>query len=320
MDEFALIAEYFSDIGPQQPALKNTIGDDCAIIDLSDGPAMAVSIDTMVVGVHFPPESTAEQIAWRALSGAVSDLAAMAATPLAFTLALSLPEPDQDWLRGFSQGLRAAAQQFQIRLIGGDTTRGPLTITVQVHGLLSQGCLERKGAAVGDRVLVTGTLGDAALALQCMQQQVELTSQQRDYLWRRFYRPDIRCDFSAAIAALASAAIDLSDGLISDMEHICAASHVAAEIVVDRLPQSSLLQTLCATAQQRYALQLSGGDDYELCLTAAPAQLPAIFAIAGEMNVRLTDIGSVGVGNGLQLVTADGAGFELAGTGYRHFT
>ena len=320
LSEFELISHYFADgLTTGHPAIELGIGDDCAILTVAAGQRLVMSIDTLVEGRHFLAEAEPFDIAYRALSVAVSDLAAMGASPLAFTLALTLPSAEQAWLQAFSNGLRSAAQHYGIALIGGDTTRGPLVISVQVHGCLpNEQQLLRSTAKPGDRIYVSGKLGDAAAALAIMQQQLAVEAPHKGYLLSRFNRPQARLQLGQQLLSVASAAIDISDGLLADLEHIAEASGVAATIYTDRLPLSAALCASCDQQQaQRWAL--NGGDDYELCFTVSPEQAETLPAIAGECGLALTDIGEISTGSGVRCLDADGKVVELPSTGYQHF-
>lgn len=269
--EFSLIYRYFSALG-RGLAVDLSVGDDCAILRLQAGERLATSVDTMVAGVHFPQDSFPEDIAYRAVVAAASDLAAMGARPLGMTLALTLPEADELWLTTFSQGLAEAVTACELPLVGGDTTRGPLTITIQVLGALplAQGLL-RGGARPDDKVYVSGTLGDAAAALAFMQGQWQPPAEAADYLLERFNRPPVRLNLGLELLGSATAAIDVSDGLLADAGHIAAASGVKIHIDPEKLPISGALSTHESAAQiKRWAL--GGGDDYELCFCLSRAE------------------------------------------------
>ena len=247
----------------------------------------------------------------------------MGARPLAFTLALTLPAAEPAWLAQFSEGLAAAADHFQIALVGGDTSRGPLTISIQVHGLVAGQCLRRDTAVVGDSVFVTGTLGDAALALPYLLAaqppgQPLPDEAQRAFLQQRFYRPDLRLALAESLVGVASAAIDLSDGLLADLGHLCRRSGVAAEIHASCLPASDCLLALTA-AGQRPSLQLTGGDDYELCFTAPPTQREQLQEFAEMLDVRITEVGRLLPGTGVTALDASGRVLNLPAAGYQHF-
>jgi len=304
-DEFALIARYFRPLqdAAGSAALRLGIGDDGALLALEPGEVLATSVDTVVAAVHYPKDAAAPDIGYRALAVAASDLAAMGARPLGCTLALTLPQADPHWLRGFSRGLGEACGDFQLPLIGGDTTRGQDTvITLQVLGGVPEDlALRRSGARPGDRVCVSGTLGDAAAALALWRGDWSPAVQYHGALAQRFYRPASRLGLGQALRAVASSAIDVSDGLLADLAHLCSASAVAMELDGAALPLSEALQG--ETRARDWALH--GGDDYELAFTLPPGQaLPA----------GCSCIGRVTAGSGLMV-----DGEPVAARGYRHF-
>jgi len=312
LSEFELIARYFDSQDfalPEAEGVLLGIGDDAAILRLPPGEDLAVSIDTLVAGVHFPAASSPEQIGHRALAVNLSDLAAMGARPLWFTLALTLPEADETWLAGFSRGLAALARRHHVALVGGDTTRGPLSITIQVHGCVPPGlALRRDGARAGDDVWVSGHPGTAALGLRQL-----LAGGARDEAARVFAAPAPRVALGLALRGLASAAIDVSDGLLADAGHIAARSGVAIALERERLPFSPQLESL-ADRDDACALALGGGDDYELCFTAPPRHGAAIAGAAADLGLACTRIGRVLAGQG-----ATCAGFVPRTGGYQHF-
>lgn len=309
MDEFALIKRYFQT--PFNSSLDLTGGgDDCAVLSLPEAYRQVISVDTMVEGRHFPADMAAEDIAFRALAVAASDLAAMGAKPWWFTLALSLPEASEPWLKAFSEGLKTLADDLGIQLIGGDTTRGPLTVSVQVAGLLPlQQCLYRSTAKVGDIIAVTGTLGDSAGGLS------QWGHTQADaFLRQRYARPTPRIDAGQKLLNFASSCVDISDGLLADAAHIAERSGVSMRINVEQLPISTALKTQMGEALARqYAC--SGGDDYELCFTIAPQQL-ALLALT-DLSFRC--IGEVRAGTAVVLVNNNGETLTSPSTGYNHF-
>ncbi len=315
-DEFSLISRYFSAFGAGS-AVALGVGDDCAILNLEPGERLATSVDTVVAGVHFLEESLPEDVGYRAVAAAASDLAAMGARPLGMTLALTLPDADELWLHSFSQGIGAAAQELALPLVGGDTTRGPLTITVQVFGALPEGkALLRDGAQVGDAVYVSGTLGDAAGGLAVLEGRYRPKPAAAEYLEQRFFRPSPRLALgmlllgagpgkSEEAGARASAAIDISDGLLADAGHIAAASGVQIQIEAEQLPLSPALQAH-PDRDQVLRWALAGGDDYELCFCLPPgATVPA----------DCTRVGEVVAGGGVSC-----PGFDDLAAGYNHFS
>lgn len=320
MGEFDLIERFFHQTAAEQPGpgVALGIGDDCALLDLPAGQQLAVSADTLVAGVHFPQDATPAEIAERALRVNLSDLAAMGAEPLWFTLALTLPEADEAWLRDFSRGLFAAAGGYACALVGGDTTSGPLSITINVMGAVPRGKgLRRDGANVGDFVLVTHHLGDGAGALAVLQNRWTTSEEYEAYLRQRFYRPEPRLREGQLLRGLASAALDISDGLVADLGHICAASDLAAIIDVDALPLSPALQS-CPDREQALRWALSGGDDYELCFTLPQELMPEVGLLIAQGQLQASVIGELVVGQGVH-VERDGRAYPLDQTGYQHF-
>lgn len=328
MDEFALIRHYFATLTPERPGVRLGVGDDCALLDPPVGETLAVTTDTLVAGRHFPQATRAFDIGWKALAVSVSDLAAMAATPRWFVLALTLPEADESWLAEFAHGLAAMAHAAGIALVGGDTTRGPLSLTITAVGSVPAAqALRRDGARAGDAICVTGTLGDAALALRrgaaypsladagganaCLQTEADDAA-----LRIRLDRPTPRVEAAVALRGLAHAAIDLSDGLAGDLAHVLAASGVGAEIEAERLPMSPAFARL-ATVDDRLALQAAGGDDYELCFCLPPERLDEARAQLGDLP--LTAIGRITAEPGLRWRSADGGWLEPRLQAYRHF-
>ncbi len=272
LSEFELIREYFSQGLAQRDDVELGIGDDAALVNLPPGHSLAMSLDTLVAGVHFPLQTSAEDIGYKALAVNLSDMAAMGAEPNWLLLGLTLPEVDEAWLQGFCHGLATLASQHQVSLIGGDTTHGPLTISVQVNGVVPQGqALKRSGAQPGDLVFVTGSLGDAGLGLSLVldEKSLGLSQTQQDYFIARLNRPSPRIEAGLALRSLATAAIDISDGLLADLGHLLTASGVGADIYIEKLPVKAALKTL---SEQWWQLPLTAGDDYELCFTA-PASL-----------------------------------------------
>ena len=318
--EFQLIRQFFQREQAEQPAagVLLGIGDDCALLDIPVGKQLAVSVDTLVAGMHFPTDADPELIAERALRTNLSDLAAMGAEPLWFTLALTLPHADEEWLRSFSRGLFACARDYKIALVGGDTTSGPLSITIQVMGATAPGAaLRRDGANIGDFILVTNTLGDGAAALAAIQKTHIFADEHTDYLLQRFYRPTPRLVESAMICTIASSALDISDGLVADLQHICDASDLGAVIDVENVPLSPALQSL-NNVPQALEWALSGGDDYELCFTVPPEKMADIAMLIAQGKLQATVIGEMVAGNKV-ICEYEGQPFELTRTGYQHF-
>lgn len=312
MDEFQLIRHYFTGLTAGSEGVLLGIGDDAALLSVPSGREFVVTSDTLVAGRHFPIETRPFDIGWKALAVNLSDLAAMGATPRWLTLALTLPEQSADWLAGFSEGLKALADLHGIALVGGDTTRGPLSITITAMGLVRAGAaMRRDGAVEADLVCVTGTLGDAALALR------QLGDAGADHtLRRRLDRPTPRIEAGRVLGEWGRAAIDLSDGLAGDLNHILVASQVGAELRAEKLPQSpAFARNAPADA---LALQLHGGDDYELCVCLRGDDFADAQASLSKIGVPLTRIGVITAEPGLRL--REGATVRaIEPRGYQHF-
>lgn len=360
---------------PQRDDVVLGIGDDAAVLQVPAGLQLVVATDTLNAGVHFPPGTAPADVGWKALAVNLSDLAAMGAQPAWCTLSLSLPTADADWVEAFLDGFLALAAHHDVALVGGDTTRGPLSIGVTVHGFVAPGrALRRDGAQVGDEVWVSGMLGDAAGALALWRllpghaaapaQGAEIDAGQRpdavaagwndrgalgapgagddaesaaampprpagpvsgdasDRGWHalrpRLNRPTPRVATGLALVGVATAAIDLSDGLLADLGHVCRASAVAAQLQLDALPASPALREAFAAAR-RQALQTGGGDDYELCFTAPTGAHAAIDGIAIATGIALTRIGRIVAGDGVRVLDERGAVWQPARAGYVHF-
>lgn len=321
MNEFQLIKQFFE--SEQEASLSESvvlgIGDDCAVLQLPEKKQLAVSVDTLVSGVHFPADAPAELIAERALRTNLSDLAAMGADPLWFTLALTLPQTDEIWLKEFSRGLFRCAREFGIQLVGGDTTSGPLCITIQVMGAIdNQTTMRRDAANADDFILVTNTLGDGAAALAVIQNTLSFDQKDKDYLHQRFYRPVPRLKESQLIRTIANAALDVSDGLVADLQHICERSDLGATIFVEDIPLSSALNNI-ADKEQAYRYALTGGDDYELCFTVSPDNMPQLAMLIAEKKLSATVIGKMHLGSSVECLL-HGEDFPLEQKGYQHFS
>lgn len=316
--EFDLIERYFTRASRRADVILG-IGDDAALLRLPAGQELAVTVDTLVAGVHFPPQATPAAIGHKALAVNLSDLAAMGAQPAWVTLALTLPQPDPAWLDVFAQGFFALAESCAVELIGGDTTRGPLSITVQALGMVPAGAaLRRDGAQPGDLIFVTGTVGDAALGLALWNQAQGPDDPHRAFVLDRLHRPSPRLEAGLLLRGIASAAIDISDGLVADLGHICARSGTGACIELAQLPCSASFLAL-TTADARARLALSGGDDYELCFTVPPARLAQLEAQAMRFTPGWTCIGQIETGSRVRCLQADGREFLLEDAGYDHF-
>jgi thiamine-monophosphate kinase len=288
------------------------LGDDCAVQRIPADFDLVFSVDTMVEGVHFPDKYSPERLGWRALAAAASDLAAMGATPVCFTLALTLPEIDEIWLAGFARGLSEASEAFGLVLAGGDTTRGPLTLSLQVHGTVRRGsALVRSGARVGDFIFVSGTLGDAGAALDYLTEAQP--TRDMAFVLDRYHKPQPRLALGQLLSGVASSCIDISDGLKADLGHILDASGTGASIDLSKLPLSHALRILKGSKAVGYAL--GAGDDYELCVTISPESW---YRASESVKRQLTMIGTVEEVPGVRLV-GNTVTTESAVAGFDHF-
>jgi len=314
MDEFEIIRRLFTPDKTSDSVIVG-VGDDGAILRPDVGRDLVAVVDTMVSGVHFPGDLNPADIGFRAVAVNVSDIAAMGGRPRWMTLALTLDNADQDWLQELSSGIASAASAFGVELVGGDITRGSeFVISVQITGDVEPGLvMTRRGASPGDNIYVSGSPGDAALGLSLIQSgDTQLAGS--EYLIGRFKRPDARLQLGQAIAPVASAAIDLSDGLYADLGKLLAASGVAGVIELNDIPLSdALLRAVDRTGALRYAL--GGGDDYELCITASG---DSVIGIGEHLKTSVTKIGRVLEGQGLSC-TLDGKAYDYRDDGYRHF-
>jgi thiamine-monophosphate kinase len=317
--EFDLIERFFRR-PPGRPGVVCGIGDDAAVLRPPPDRDLVVTVDTLIEGVHFPPATPAFDIGYKALAVNLSDLAAMGAAPAWATLALTLPRADEGWLEGFRDGFFALARRYEIDLVGGDTTRGGLSITVQAMGTTPpSAALTRGGARVGERIYVTGTLGDAALALRALAGDVDLPPAELERCLGRLNRPQPRVEAGLALQGLASAAIDVSDGVLADLRHILTASGVGAMLELERLPLSAPVRRALATGEADWSLPLSGGDDYELAFTVAARGEPRLRERFHDLGCPVSRIGTVQPEPGLRAVL-DGVIQVLPGQGgYDHF-
>lgn len=316
--EFDLIARYFTRGPVTRPDVALGVGDDCALLQVPPGKQLAISIDTLVENTHFARGAEPRSLGYKALAVNLSDLAAMGAEPAWATLALTLPGPDEAWLAAFAEGFLDLAAQFQVQLVGGDTTRGPLSITVQMHGFVEPGrALRRDGAKPGDLVYVTGTLGDAGLALRA-QQGLFVRLGVVEGLRARLDRPIPRLAEGRALAGRASAAIDVSDGLAADLGHIGERSGVGATLHLDALPLSATVRDYVAQTGD-WSIPLAGGDDYELCVTVPAARQAEVEAIAASFDCGLTWVGTIDRVTGVRCLLPDGSLLSGMPGGWDHF-
>ncbi|MGZ3182665.1 MAG: thiamine-phosphate kinase [Telluria sp.] len=318
LSEFDLIARYFKRHRPGQAVLG--IGDDCALLAPRPGFELAVSTDMLVEGRHFFAGAEPRLLGHKCLAVNLSDLAAMGARPVAFTLALALPAADPAWLDAFSSGLFALADAHGIELIGGDTTKGPLTVSITVLGEVEPGrALRRSAARAGDDVWISGSLGDARLALAGYLGEVALPAPELDAAGARMHAPEPRVALGRALArAGAHAALDISDGLVGDIGHILQASGVGATLDVDALPAGPVLARQPRELRRRFTA--AGGDDYELCFTAAPALREAIDAAARASATPVTRVGKIDTEPGLRWTDGAGQLLDLGLRGWDHFS
>lgn len=294
LTEFDVIERFFtrSHLTHHTPGIALGVGDDCALLNPTAGYQLAISTDMLVAGRHFFADTDPRGLGHKALAVNLSDLAAMGATPRAFTLALALPEAHAQWLTPFSEGLFALADQYDCALIGGDTTAGPLNLCLTVFGEVKQGrALTRSAACVGDDIWVSGRLGDARLALGVLRQEWTLAPDDWPTVQRALEWPQPRILLGQALTDLAHAALDLSDGLAGDLMHLVKRSKVNAVVEVEQLPRSAILKKQPLAIQQHCTL--SGGDDYELCFTAPPNARAAITILEKNLGLPLTHIGTI---------------------------
>jgi thiamine-monophosphate kinase len=315
--EFDLIARHFT-----RPAANAVlgVGDDAALIDVTNGMDLAVSTDTMVSGTHFFPDVDPEALGHKSLAVNLSDMAAMGAMPYWAMLALTLPNVDHAWLAAFSKGFFDLAGEFNVSLIGGDTTRGPLTLTVTIMGEVPMGsALRRSGAKAGNDVWVSGNLGDAALAVAHRHGKLVLGESDYHEALLRLYEPTPRVALGQALRGLATSAIDISDGLLADLGHICRLSGVGATVELASIPVSTIGARHFASDAGLTAI-VAGGDDYELCFTAPANARESITDLTNVLGIPLTRIGQVKRGKGVSLLGADGKPMRIDGRGFDHFS
>ena len=318
--EFELIQRFFNRHIRGKPEIVLGIGDDAALISPAAEQHLVIAIDTLVKGVHFPDTTSPYDIGWKALAVNLSDLAAMGADPAWFTLALTLPESSESWLTAFSRGLFDLARQYDLPLVGGDTTRGPLTVTVQIAGTVPPGqALLRAGAKPGDHIYVSGSLGDATLALHLLAGEMPANAADYPELIARLNRPLPCIAEGRALRGIASCAIDISDGLLADLQHILDASDCGAEIFQDHLPFSPAARQLLSHDPDLWRSLISGGDDYQLCFCVAAENIPRLKQTMQQYDFHFTEIGRICEGSELRCLDTDGKTVEIRARGYSHF-
>ena len=314
--EFSLIQRFFTKPAPQAVL---GVGDDAALLAISPGMELAVSTDMLVSGTHFFPDTDPRKLGWKALAVNISDMAAMGANPRWATLALALPRADEAWLSAFAGGFFACAKEFEVDLVGGDTTRGPVNLAVTIFGEVVRGqAIRRDGAKPGDDIWVSGMLGGAALALKAMKGEIELETEHLENCQRLLDQPQPRVALGLGLRGIATSALDISDGLLGDLGHILERSHVGAELCFDALPAHPALEPLLAETWAQQCV-LAGGDDYELCFTAPRAKHDEIKVLEASLGIRLTRIGQITAETGLHVLDAVGQPMQATKGGYDHF-
>lgn len=317
MDEFSLIDVFFKSPAQLREDVVYGIGDDAACVTVAAGYELLISTDTLVAEVHFLSSWDPYDIACKAVMVNISDIAAMGAAPCWLSLALTLPESNVTWLERFSEGLHDSLNRFQIALIGGDTTRGPLSITVTIHGLAPVGkAVRRNGAHIGDKIYVSGELGAAALAVEFLNRG-DLPIEEKKILMQKLQHPEPRVDMQKILQRYVSAAIDISDGLGADLNHICTSSGVGACLNETNIPVHPLVTKYKQEMAAHFALQ--GGDDYELCFTVPQNKEKEFLNALTTSSLEAYEIGIVEKEPGLRLHQSNGIMTALTPTGYRHF-
>ncbi|HEX3915318.1 MAG TPA: thiamine-phosphate kinase [Steroidobacteraceae bacterium] len=317
LGEFELIGRFFTKRGPGRGVTLG-IGDDAAVLELPANSDLVAAVDTIVCGRHFLEGADARAVGHRALAVNLSDLAAMGATPAWATLALTMPSADADWLQGFAGGLLDLADAHRVALVGGDTTRGPLTVSVQILGYVPHGtALRRSGGRAGHILAVSGTLGDAGAGLALLKSPPAQVTSDVNALIRRFDYPTPRVQLGLAARGIASAAMDLSDGLVGDLPRLALASGLAAHVDVERLPLSAAMRNM-VDAERARDWALGAGDDYELLLAVAPNRFAELSAAADQLNLTLTAIGELRAGSAVTW-SLNGHNFVPRVSGYDHF-
>lgn len=318
LDEFEIIERYFRQENVRSDVIEG-IGNDGAVLQVPAQTELVVTVDTLIEGVHFPVDTDVEAIGYKCLAVNLSDLAAMGAEPAWFTLALTLPDADEEWLNRFCRGMFGLARHYGIALIGGDTTRGALSVTVTAMGFVPDSkAMRRDGARPGDAVYVTGTLGDAGLGLATINNSKVLHAEHRNYFLSRLHRPQPRVEAGLILKEYASAAIDISDGLLSDINHVLTASGVGADIQLNSIPLSKAFREVFDD-QPEWQFVLAFGDDYELLFTVPERNIPLLERNIRDLDCGITRIGRIESSNRLRFSTEDGIQFVPEELGYKHF-
>lgn len=319
MKEFELIKHFFTKQAVKRKDVVLGIGDDCAVLSPIENQNIVVTTDTLVAGVHFPFETSPRAIGHKAVAVNLSDIAAMGAKPSWLSLAITLPNIDEAWITEFCEGVFELCEFYNVELIGGDTTQGPLSITITAQGLTPEGSyLSRSGAKSGDWLYVTGELGDAALALQQITGKVDIEAQFIDIIKNKLDYPKPRVLAGQTLREYASSAIDLSDGLIADLGHICQASNVGANIVLDALPLSTIMRD-SLLADDAITLALSGGDDYELLFTVNEDNKVGMETAMSHAGTKVTCIGQLNASQTIS-TTLNNKPIPINTVGFEHFS
>lgn len=316
--EFDIVRQYFT-LKESRSDVILGIGDDAAILQVPKNHELVQSVDTLVAGVHFPLKTAPQDIAYKALAVNLSDMAAMGAEPAWFTLAITLPDDNEAWLKAFSESLSLLAKKFNVQLVGGDTTNGPLTISITINGFVATGkALTRSGAKVSDKIYVSGTMGDAALALAEWQKQCLLSENTLAYFKNKLNRPTAKIALGLLLRDYASSCIDISDGLIADLEHITESSQVGANIIFENIPRSNEFNLNLTDDALIIPLVLSGGDDYELCFTIPAGKQTEFDLLIQAKGFAVSCIGEIESETGVRCFI-NNKKIELQSTGYQHF-
>jgi len=319
MKEFELIKHFFTEQSVNRKDVLVGIGDDCAVIATTEKQNIVVTTDTLVAGVHFPLNTSPRAIGHKAVAVNLSDIAAMGAKPSWLSLAVTLPKVENDWLTEFCSGVFELCEYYNVQLIGGDTTQGPLSITITAQGLTPEGkYLSRSGAKAGDWLYVTGNIGDAALALQHITNEITLESRFVEPIMAKLDYPKPRVLAGQALREYASSAIDVSDGLIADLGHICIASNVGANIVLDSLPLSDILRDALLT-EDAFKLALTGGDDYELLFTVSEDNKVGMETALANTGTAVTCIGQINASQTIS-TTLNNKPVAIHNAGFEHFS
>jgi len=321
VSEFDLINHFFKTSALPRDDVLQGVGDDCALLAPPPGKQLAISTDTLISGVHFPQSTLAADIGYKSLAVNLSDLAAMGASPAWASLAISLPEADQSWLANFMQGFNELARTYNVSLVGGDTTCGPLTITLNIVGFVDEKkALKRNRAKAGDLIFMTGTLGDAVTGLNAILNKTPL-DKNLQYCVQRLNRPEPQINAGLLLTRFRVAAIDISDGLLTDLNHICTASKTGADIFLNQLPLSDSLKQYYAQGDHQPDWQTisCGGDDYELCFSCDAQSADEMLKLFKAQQIKVTQIGHMTSGMKINCIDAEGKVRNLQNRGYNHF-